>query len=452
MQIRVIYDPILRQAVAPVTVFDATLRTEAENMLKIMHQHSGIGLAANQVGLNKRLLVTEYATTDPEDDMPAIPRTAICNPRVLKQSSQTDFFDEGCLSLPGLELPVERSKAVVIEAQNLRGDKVVIKAKGMYARVLQHEIDHLNGVLFTDHVANYNDVARYHFAKIVFFGSDTFSLPILEKLVESSFQVVAVVCESDKRAGRGDETAVSPVKTFALKQGIAVFSPKEAKEITSLLQQLKPDLLVLASYGKILPASALAVPVYGCLNVHPSLLPKYRGATPLQTAILNGDKETGVTLMTMVAQVDAGGIVKQAKISLDSSETTQSLKTKLAALGAELLIAQLPAYLAGQATIQAQDPSQVTATKKLTKEMGEIDWTKSALEIDRIIRAYNPWPGSYTTLGTKRLKVLAAHIEADQLQLDEVQLEGKNPTNWPDFVRGYQQQLTKEAWYAKINR
>lgn len=450
MEIKVIYSSILRQTVQPVTVFDAELKKQADDMVKLMKSHSGIGLAANQVGLDKRLIVLGYHKTNKEDELPEIPFQQLCNPVLVKQSKEKDIVDEGCLSIPGLELPVERSIGVVVEAYDTTGKKVTIKAKGMHARVLQHEIDHINGILFTDHVKNYKKIADYQFARIVFCGSDSFSQPVLYRLLKDKLNVITLITETTKRGGRGQELVKSSLLTYAKENGIAVFQPEDTDELTFILQELKPGLLILASYGKILPAEALTAPIYGCLNVHPSLLPKYRGATPIQSAILNGDGETGVTIMEMSPKVDAGRIISQKAVELSGKETTASLKEDLANIGASELIKVIPVYLSGQAKMVTQLNKEVTQTRKLAKEMGEIDWSLKPTEVDRRVRALNPWPGTFTFLDGKRLKILECELLDDQLALKTVQLEGKNPANWNDFKRGYLNQLTKTDWFSTI--
>lgn len=448
--VRIIYDPILRTKVAPVTVFDEALKKEAAEMIEVMKSHDGLGLAANQVGLDKQFFVCGYHRQGKDDPLPEIPFAAFANPNVIKVSKEKDTATEGCLSLPGLELPVTRPSGITLEVQSLDGQPVTIKAKGFLARLLQHETDHLNGILFTDHVANYKNLADYKFAKILFCGSDDFSARVLQELIASGLTVVAAITETSKRAGRGDQVVETPITKLADENGIAVFQPADKDEITEITRQISPDLLILASYGKILPAETLLLPKYGCLNVHPSMLPKYRGATPIQTSILNGDIETGVTIMTMVPAVDAGGIVAQEKTPIKLTDTTETLRAKLAEQGARLLVKSLPTYLAGQAKIQPQDPSAATKTTKLTKEMGKIDWSKSAVEIDREIRAFTPWPGSFTDLNGQRLKILAAYLERGKLKLKTVQLEGKKPADWEDFKRGYASQLTRTNWFSKI--
>lgn len=450
MDVKVIYDPFLRRTAKAVTVFDDTLKKEAAEMLKTMKGHDGLGLAGVQVGLDKRLIVMGYARRDKDDELPNIPDLALVNPKVIKFSKEKETMTEGCLSLPGLELPVERAAGVTVAAQNLDGKAVTIKAKGIFARILQHEIDHINGILFTDHAKELNKLEHYQFAKIVFLGSDDFSDVVLNALIDAKLAVMAVITETAKRAGRGNETAEPVVKTTAEMAGIAVFQPEDKAELTKIIQQLQPDLLILASYGKILPAEALEVPKFGSLNVHPSLLPKYRGATPIQTAILNNESQTGLTIMTMAPQVDAGGIISQEKLTIEPTDTFPTLKIKLAELGAKLLLKHLPKYLSGQAKIKPQNEAEVTGTTKLTKEMGEINWSASPETIDRQIRAFTPWPGTFTTLNDQRLKILSAHLDGQKLALDRVQLEGKQPTNWADFKRGYANQLTKTPWFSTI--
>ncbi len=450
MDVRVIYDPILRSVAEPVTVFDAALKKEADEMLKTMKSHIGIGLAANQVGLNKRLIVLGYKRTGPDDELPEMPFMQLCNPKALKTSQEKDIMTEGCLSLPGLELPVERSVGVTVEAQDLTGKKATIKAKGLLARVLLHEIDHLNGILFTDHVKNYKNLADYRFARIVFIGSDDFSLVQLKALHEAGLNVIAGITETDKPAGRGQQIKESAIKTAAKEIGIAVFQPEDKDEVTSIIGQLEPDLVVLASYGKILPGEALEQPAYGCINVHPSLLPKYRGATPIQSVILNGETETGVTIMEMTAQVDAGRIISQQKTDILPEETAGQLRKRLAKLGAKMLLEAVPAYLSGQAKLTVQNTAEVSMTKRFSKEDGQINWEKSSVEIVRQVRALQPWPGTFTFLGEKRLKVIEATLKDDKVLPITVQLEGKTPTPWADFVKGYANQLTKEAWKGKI--
>lgn len=451
MNLRLVYDPVLRQRARPVEQFDGALKKLAQEMVAVMKAHNGLGLAAPQVGVSSRVIVFGYEPTGPDDELPRIPLTTVVNPQVTKFSQEKETMAEGCLSLPGLELPVTRSAGVTVVGQTLDGKSVSIKAKGLVARILQHEIDHLDGILFTDRAATIGSLRDYQYARVVFFGSDDFSVPIFNALLDARLNVIAAVTETDKPAGRGQVVVSTPIKQIATEHGVAVFQPETKEEIAPLLRQLEPDLVILASYGKILPSEVLAVPVFGSLNVHPSLLPKYRGATPIQTAILAGESETGVTIMLMAAEVDAGGLLTQGALSITSIDTSLTLRKKLADAGADLLLKTIPPFLAGQAKIAAQDEGKVTKTTKLTKEMAEIDWSRSIEEIDRQIRALQPWPGAFTWLEGKRLKILGSEIIEGRLALTVVQLEGKKASAWADFQRGYTGVLKKTDWYGKIS-
>lgn len=320
------------------------------------------------------------------------------------------------------------------------------------ARVVQHEMDHLDGVIFSDRTDDYKKIKDYQFARIVFMGSDDFSQKIFESLIHNKLSVMAIITETAKRAGRGDEVKEPVMVEVAKKHGVAVFQPETAGEIDNIVGQLKPDLIVLASYGKILTPKTLDQPIYGNLNIHPSLLPKYRGSTPIQSAILSGDQETGVTLMTMAPQVDAGKIVAQEVLLIDSEDTASTLREKAADLGANMLIKNLPAYLSGQAKLIDQVHEDAVNTYRFNKELGEIDWDKSAAEIVRAVRALNPWPGTYTFMSGKRLKIVTAKQDGDLIQPETVQLEGKNITDWASFLNGYKNELTKQSWYGKITK
>mgnify|MGYP001398994903 CR=1 FL=1 len=203
----------------------------------------------------------------------------------------------------------------------------------------------------------------------------------------------------------------------------------------------KPDVGVLASYGRILKKEELEQPPHGILNLHPSLLPKYRGPSPVQTAILNNDQTTGLTIIKMDEKVDHGPIITQFKEEIRPDDTSQSLYQRLFTAGAQVLITILPVYLEGKITPRKQDHSQATYTQKLTREDGKINWQEPPAKIERKIRAFHPWPGTWTEVNIKgekkRLKILQSHLEGNRLLLDQVQLEGKKPVSWQQFQEGY---------------
>ncbi len=298
-------------------------------------------------------------------------------------------------------------------------------------------------------------------ARVSFMGTPHFAVPTLLALGESH-QVVGVVTQPDRRAGRGRKLVASPVKEAALARGWPLFQPATLRspDAEAHLADWDPDVIVVAAFGQILHQPVLNLPPHGCLNVHASLLPRYRGAAPIAAAILDGETVTGVTIMCMDEGLDTGPILAQAECPITPVDTTATLTAKLADLGAELLVATLSAWLAGQIDARPQDDSLATYCKPLEKADGHLDWTQAAAHLDRQVRACDPWPGAYTTWQGQRLKVLRARarpgwqgqarpgqvIELNGaigvvtgqgvLQLVEVQLAGKKPMTAEVFARG----------------
>ena len=297
--------------------------------------------------------------------------------------------------------------------------------------------------------------------KLIFMGTPGFAAPVLKALI-GQYEIVAVVTQPDRRAKRGRKLEASPVKVVALAHDLAVLQPPSLRQPDALaeLRALAPDVIVVAAFGQILRAEVLAIPPRGCLNVHASLLPLYRGAAPVAAAILSGEEETGVTIMLMDEGMDTGPILSQAACPISPQDTRGSLSARLAQLGADLLMDTLPRWLAGEIVPQLQDHSQATYSKIIAKQDGLIDWSQSAVEIWRRSRAYHPWPGAYTYWRGKLLKVLKAEalpqwsgegepglvmtlheglaVATGQgaLLLGEVQLAGKRALSARDFVRG----------------
>ena len=272
--------------------------------------------------------------------------------------------------------------------------------------------------------------------KIIFMGTPEFGAIILEKLCRANLKPVLVITAPDKPVGRKQVLTPPPVKIMAERYKIPVIQPKHI--LDSRFQILGSDLIVVAAYGHILPKDILDIPKYGCLNVHPSLLPKYRGPSPIQYAILNGDKKTGVTIVLMDEKIDHGDIVANSKFEIRNSKITYlELHNKLAEFGANLLVKTIPKWLKGEIKPRPQNHSKATYTKILKKQDGKIDWQKPAEETERQIRALNPWPGTYTIYNEKTLKILKAELSKGNLIIKEVQLEGKKPMNFEDFLRGH---------------
>ncbi len=243
-------------------------------------------------------------------------------------------------------------------------------------------------------------------------GSPDFALPTLRALAEH-YEVIGVVTQPDRPSGRGRELKSPPVKTLAMDLGLSFIQPEKlrAPEAMDQLRLWAPDLIVVAAFGQILRPDVLALPPRECVNVHASLLPRWRGAAPIQAAILAGDSETGVTIMQMDKGVDTGAMLSQRTIPVEAEDTTGSLFDKLSHLGADLLIETLPRYLSGELQPQPQDESKATYAPMLKKEEGQLDFTQSAEELARRVRAFNPWPGAFMDFDGALLKVHRAHAE-----------------------------------------
>jgi methionyl-tRNA formyltransferase len=246
---------------------------------------------------------------------------------------------------------------------------------------------------------------------VIFMGSPEFAVPTLRAL-SAAYPVVGVVTQPDKEAGRGRTLTSPPVKLAALDLGLPVIQPRRMREPEAVaqLQAWAPDLIVVAAFGQILRANVLDLPQYGCINVHASLLPRWRGAAPIQAAILNGDATGGVTIMRMDAGIDTGDMLAQTPIPILPDDTAGSLTARLAALGAELLIPTLALYLEGKISPQPQEVALATYAGMLKKEDGRLDYAQPALALERKIRAYNPWPGAYTSINDAVLKIHLAHV------------------------------------------
>jgi len=247
------------------------------------------------------------------------------------------------------------------------------------------------------------------FLKIIFFGTPDFAIPTLKKLA-ANFSIEAIITQPDKPIGRKKIITAPPIKKYALKRDFLILQPEKLnQDFISRLKELKPDLGIVVAYGKILSKKILNIPKFGCLNIHASLLPKYRGAAPIQAALLHGDKKTGITIMQMDVGLDTGDIVSQKKIKIKKEDNFQTLHDKLAELGAELLIKTIPNYIAGKIKPKKQDESKASYFPTISKNQGEINWQNSAEKIFNQIRAFTPWPGAFTFFKNKKLDIIIAN-------------------------------------------
>jgi len=315
--------------------------------------------------------------------------------------------------------------------------------------------------------------------RIIYMGTPQFAVPALKALIQGAapgailpegYEIVTVITRPDKPAGRGREVAFSPVKQTALEYGLPVWQPGSFKnaENSDALAAYHADLYIVAAFGQILPQKVLDQPRYGTLNIHASLLPRYRGADPIAETILQGDKETGVSIILLDAGVDTGPVLLQRSIPIAEDETTGSLTVKLADLGAQALLEALPQWIAGKISPEAQDEQKASHTHMLKKEDGEINWELPASVLARQVRAYTPWPSSYTHWHGKLLKIIKAQARAIEpgaavpvgtvstreeaghkvlaivtgsglLLVKQLQLEGKKAMSAEEFLRGYPQ-------------
>lgn len=309
---------------------------------------------------------------------------------------------------------------------------------------------------------------RAEHMKAVFMGTPEIAAVILRTLLQSGIEIAAVVTKPDKPKGRGKEMAFSAVKQEALSYGLPIYQPEKVKE-EGFLQELKhlaPDVILVAAYGKILPETILSLPPYGCVNVHASLLPKYRGVSPIQWAVIDGEKKSGVTIIQMNAGIDTGDILLKKEICLEPKETAQSLHDKLAVLGGSALLEVLKQLEAGTAVKIPQEENGATYVGMIEKAFGQMDFERTAAELERLIRGLNPWPGAYAKIQGKTIKFWDADVCTEQiyeqaekvsegtvaivekehfyiqcknslLQINELQPEGKKRMTCAEFLRGY---------------
>ncbi len=298
--------------------------------------------------------------------------------------------------------------------------------------------------------------------KAIFMGTPAFAVPVLSSLLDAGHEIVGVYTRPDRPSGRGKRLLAPAVKQFAQQRGLPVFQPKSLRSDRAHEQMagLGAQVIFVAAYGVMLPSPTLELPPMGCLNIHPSLLPKYRGPSPVSSAILNGDQSTGVTIIKLDEGMDTGPIIAARGTQIGARENAEELTVRLFEMGASLLVEVLPEWAAGGIESEGQDGSAATTTKRLSKEDGEIDWSLAAVVIERQVRAYQPWPGSFSRLKGKLLKVIEADAVASEsttpgrvvslpgagvgittgdgvLAVHRLQLEGRSAVDADEFLSGY---------------
>ncbi len=395
-------DPVLRKKSKAIKRINNSTRELLDQMAKTMYAAGGVGLAAPQIGINKRIIVLDVGEGLIE----------LINPEVTMQEGEETAL-EGCLSLPDLIGEVTRGREVEVKGYDRQGRQIWVRGEGLLSRALQHEIDHLDGILFIDKAKKVMEIPPESKLRVVFMGTPEFAEVSLKALVENRFGVMAVVTNPDRPKGRGKVLTPSPVKELANSYEIPVFQPKRARdpEFIEQIRAMEPDVIVVVAYGKILPKEILDIPRYGCINVHGSLLPEYRGAAPIHRAIMDGKEVTGITTMFMAEGMDTGDMILKKEIPVNSSDTGGSLHDKLAKVGAELLVDTLRLFLEDREVPRVvQDDSLATYAPKLTPEDEVINWHKDSESIVNQIRALDPWPGATATLRGKAIKLYAGEV------------------------------------------
>lgn len=454
--------PVLRQKAKPVRNINAPVRKLLDDMQETMKEAHGVGLAAPQVGTSKRIIVVDAGAGLYE----------IINPELLSAEG-TECAIEGCLSIPGWAGDVDRFTTVRVTGLNRDGSKIWLDASGFLARALQHEMDHLDGILFVDKAktlmeATQEDVEAVEVAakptqfRIVYMGTPEFAVKPLEELLSCGHDIAMVVTQPSRRGNRG-KVQEPAVKEYASARNLRVLQPESVDDETFIqaARDAHPDFLVVAAFGQKLSKELLNTPKYGAVNVHPSLLPEYRGAAPVQRAIMDGRTRTGVTIMRMAQRMDAGGILAQSVAEISPSDDAGTLGEKLAALGAAMLPRVLQEMAGRTARAIPQDPARATRAPRLSAQDEQIDWSRPAAAIANQVRALRPEPGARTLFGGKNIKIRAVEetgpsaagsrpgtIECDDgtlavvtgngiLRVQQLQPAGKRLMTGDEFVRGY---------------
>ncbi|KKW41283.1 MAG: Peptide deformylase [Parcubacteria group bacterium GW2011_GWB1_55_9] len=421
----------------------------------------GVALAAPQVGVSWRLFIVRKDRT-----LPPPPNTqgstlaqnsqgqtlkpeieVYVNPEIVKTSRKRARADEGCLSVHGVYGTTKRHERVTIKARRPDGSHLQRGAGGLMAQIFEHEIDHLNGILFTDHAehlirlpamparAGQAGIPSGSMHSFAYFGTPRVASDTLALLIERGFVPAVVVTSPDAPKGRGLALTPSPTKTLALAHVIPVMTPEnlDAKAITAI-GAFGCEYAVCVAYGKIFPEELINAFPGGVLNVHYSLLPKYRGATPVETALLRGESETGVTIQKMVKELDAGDILAQETTPIAPDETARELRPRLIELGARLLVDTLPEYLGSNVTLVPQDASRLSAQAgatrayKIKKEDGLLSLDAPATENWNKYRAYADSIGTYFMKNGKRMKIALAEFAKGEFRVLRVIPEGKKET------------------------
>ena len=442
------------QTVKKEEIGSKNIKSAIRKMKEALHsQKDGVAIAAPQIGILLRIFVVSKNIFDDErlrelsNIKSGIGKDLVCiNPEITKISKKKIWLPEGCLSVRWLYGEVRRADKATISAYDESGKKFTRGASGLLAQIFQHETDHLDGILFTDKVKNLAElpppkkIINNKKIKIVFFGTPELAVSVLEELNRAGFTPDIIITAPDRPKGRGLELSPPPVKVWAQKNNIPILQPEKLD--TNFIYKLKAksyQLFIVAAYGKIIPKEILELPTHGTLNVHPSLLPEFRGSSPIESAILSGKEKTGVSIMVLDEKMDHGPILEQEEVPVGDVAGKNELSETLFRMGGQMLSEIIPKWVSGKIKAAPQDESRATYTKKISKEDGLIDLAGDPISNFRKIRAYEGWPGTYffTERNNKKTRVVIkdAELKNGALVIKKVVPEGKKEMDYEVFAK-----------------
>lgn len=403
----------------------------------------GVALAAPQIALPYRIFIVRHDRMEapPEDGSTRPAEVGVfINPVLQKTSKKKVELDEGCLSVRGYYGKTNRFERATVVAYDANGARFTRGAGGILAQAFQHEIDHLNGILFIDHAHSIEKYERREHAPFVFFGTPTVASRTLEILKRRGYMPALIVTSPDAPKGRGLALSPTPVKEWGERHDVPVLSPEKlTSDISQTIAETGALYGIAVAYGKILPEKLIQVFPKGVINIHYSLLPKYRGASPVETALLHGETVTGVTIQQMVKELDAGDVLAQKTLSIEPEETTRELRGRMVRLGGFMLADMLPLFEGGALSPIPQNEKEATYAGKIEKKDGELVFPGNDVENWNKYRAYAESPGTYFFAernGKKiRVKVKTARFENGRFVPERIVPEGKKEMNYEDFFR-----------------
>lgn len=431
-------------------------KNDAKNIVKdlilAMRKYDGIGLSAPQIGKQLRIITVEYQPEEiDEEDLP-FPLHVMINPVIKKESKETSIYTEGCLSLPNLEVEISRPASITVYYQDIEGKNISLTADGLLARAIQHEVDHLNGIIFTDYInpkdinLNFEALSKLKYG---FISSSDIAVPLLEKLADSAMRPDIIITETAKPCGRGLKIRSNPIAIAGNKLNIPVIETDNKEKTTEILKKFKLDSCLIFAFGQILPQEAIDDVKYGIYNVHPSLLPKLRGATPIQTALLHGETKTGITLMQISSKIDEGNIVNQTVLNIDKNDHCRELWQKVAHKTAEFIPNTYAKSLTGQSESLPQ-AGEVTYTEKFDFNELAIKPNFNPEKIYRLVKACNCGKRPFIIVNNTRIILDHVDYDGEHLILKKIQVEGKKiaspGTLSPELVKGLQKFSKMIIW------